>query len=441
MAHIIRPRGVNGPGFLSVNGDPARAAFRVEQDVFTSIPTAGTLLMWIRPGSTTVNGTLIGRTVPVSFSGYCALEDNVAAGYAQLYFKRATANWNVRVTTANLRYREVGRPMLLVFRWDTGLAASAQQLWTGDADIEPSEVPAYSIQQLGSGAHDSIVTANPFRIGANLNFAAGYPGDIGPTAMFRDYLNPEEIRSYWAATRLGLVSSHGFGLGGPRRHNMEFEFYPGESNDGVIRDYGGKGYHCTQLARAASGRGLPRWPIRTAPRKSVSASTWHFTNTAAGDGWPILQLEGTAPSDATIGTGWDVTGVATGQYARMAYGVIRDPSTFGGTAQPSGGPDSSLKDAWRTSTAISGTMPAGTATFRLPLVAVSGTGANVRVRFRLWRSANADGSSPTEITGGAAVGATLTVSGTAQVSDVSVALGAVTLTAEYLFAQVALEVT
>ena len=195
---------------------------------------------------------------------------------------------------------------------------------------------------------------------------------------------------------------------------------------------------------ALPGDGLADYPEGVAPDVldvDLAATTdWFFLNSAAGDGWPILQMGGTPPADATIVTGWDVTGLAAGQYARMAYGVTRATGTFSGTVQPSGLPDNTLKDAWRTEATVNGSVAAGTWRPSLMLIAVAGDGADVRLRFRLWRSVNADGSAATEVGGGAIVGHTITgLTGTQQVSAGRVALGAVTLTNEYLFAQVALE--
>jgi hypothetical protein len=174
----------------------------------------------------------------------------------------------------------------------------------------------------------------------------------------------------------------------------------------------------------------------------IAGQPWYFLSSAT-DGWGELQEGGTPPADSTIGTGWNVAGVAAGQYSRMAFGSVRGNATFGGTAQPSSGPDNTLKDAWRTPTAITGDFVAGDWQFAVPFIAVEGEGATLRVRLRFWRSANADASGATEITAGAVVGSTVTdlQDDIPQISSGTVALGAVTLTNEYLFAQVAAETT
>lgn len=179
--------------------------------------------------------------------------------------------------------------------------------------------------------------------------------------------------------------------------------------------------------------------LLTAP----GADFWFPLSTTTADGWPLLQVGGTAPADATLATGWCVTGLAAGQYARMAGGVKRLASTFSGTAQPSSGPDSALKDCWRSENKLTVTIPAGDWTIPVPLIAesTSAEGANVRVRIRLWSSVNADGSAATELTAGAVVGTSVTTlqSEAASISTATITLGAVSFTAQYLFLQVALE--
>ena len=170
---------------------------------------------------------------------------------------------------------------------------------------------------------------------------------------------------------------------------------------------------------------------------------WFPLSTTTADGWLKLQVGGTAPADATLGTGWHVDDLAAGQYARMAAGVVRNKSTFSGTAQPSGGPDSTLKDCWRTENKWTVSEPAGNWIIPLPVIASAAgeEGAQVAVVVRLWHSDNADGSTPTEITSGATVGTTVTAlqSEAAQVSAATITLGAVSFTAKYIFLQVALE--
>ena len=172
---------------------------------------------------------------------------------------------------------------------------------------------------------------------------------------------------------------------------------------------------------------------------------WFPLATSTTDGLFLeLQVGGTAPATSTLTTGWHVDATAAGNYSRMAKGVVRLAGTFSGTAQPSGGPDSTLKDCWRTENKWTVSEPAGDWTIPIPVIASAAgeEGAQVAVVVRLWYSANADGSTPTEITSGATVGTTVTAlqSEAAQVSTATIALGAVSFTAKYIFLQVALKV-
>jgi len=172
---------------------------------------------------------------------------------------------------------------------------------------------------------------------------------------------------------------------------------------------------------------------------------WFPLSTATTDGLFLkLQIGGSAPGTSMLGTGWHVDATAANQYSRMAKGVVRLASTFSGTAQPSGGPDSSLGDGWRTEHQWTVSKPAGTWTFPIPFIASAAgeEGAQAAVCLRMWVSDNADGSTPTEITSGATVGTTVTdlQSEAEQVSLVTISLGAVSFTAKYIFLQVALKV-
>lgn len=177
--------------------------------------------------------------------------------------------------------------------------------------------------------------------------------------------------------------------------------------------------------------------------KAAGVDYWYLLNSTTPDGWMKLQVGGTAPATTTTGTGWDVTGVAATQYSRLEAGVIRAPGTFSGTAQPSSGPDNTLKDCWRTQNKVTVDIPAGTWTIPVPVIAYSAIweGATARVRVRLWQSSNADGSSATELTSGAVTGTTVTAlqSEASSISTATVSLGAIVFTSKYLFVQIALE--
>lgn len=174
---------------------------------------------------------------------------------------------------------------------------------------------------------------------------------------------------------------------------------------------------------------------------AVPAPNLFLSDTPIG-GQAFGTLALSAQSTATSPTGWTVAGLAAGQMARMAFGVERAAGVFSATAQPSGAPDAALGDGYRTAATLNGTYPAGTWTIPVPMLAVDAAGANIRARIRLWRSLNADMSSATEITSGSVIGTTIPSLGTVtpQTSVCTVSLGAVTLTNEFLFLQIAAEI-
>jgi hypothetical protein len=178
---------------------------------------------------------------------------------------------------------------------------------------------------------------------------------------------------------------------------------------------------------------------------SVSGETIYFLDSvASGSNMGAAQLGGSAPAAATTGTGWTVGTVAASNYARMAYGVERSSASFGGTAQPSGAPDNTLGDCFRTQNPLSGTFIAGVWVFLFTLRAVSAAGGqDGRIRVRVWKSANANGSGATEITSGTSPLSSVTdlAVGVDQNSTGGVTLPQITLNSEYLFFQVAWEIT
>ena len=94
---------------------------------------------------------------------------------------------------------------------------------------------------------------------------------------------------------------------------------------------------------------------------------------------------------------------------------------------------------------MTGDFATGVWTIAVPVIAVSAaSGQDGRVRVRLWRSANATGTSPTEITAGAVAGTTVTdlTTGAEQVSTVTTSsITGFSMANEYLFVQIAWEIT
>ncbi len=219
---------------------------------------------------------------------------------------------------------------------------------------------------------------------------------------------------------------------------LAWKFTNTDADTDGINEVGGSGPNFTATTVAAGAS----TPSQLAP---AGTTLYFLDSTASGSNFGQLQFGGSAPSTATTATGWTVDTVGSSNYALMAYGSERLSSTFSGTAQPAGNPDNSLGDCFRSTSTLSGDFATGVWTIAIPVIAVSAAaGQDGRVRVRLWKSANATGTSPTEITSGAVAGTTVTnlTTGAEQVSTVTT--GSITgfsLANEYLFVQVAWEIT
>lgn len=155
-------------------------------------------------------------------------------------------------------------------------------------------------------------------------------------------------------------------------------------------------------------------------------------------------LQTSVPPASTSTTGWTVATTASGNYSRQTYNTERAAATFGTTPQPSSSPLGSGEDCWRYGPST-GTFSAGTWYSSLSVIGVtSGGDQDGRARFRLWRSANANATSPTELDSiGTIIGTTVTNLSTtvAQSSSGSGYIGPFFLNNEYLFLQAAWEIT
>lgn len=172
---------------------------------------------------------------------------------------------------------------------------------------------------------------------------------------------------------------------------------------------------------------------------------------ASGSNHLSLQENGSAPAVATTATGWEIGTVTIAHSARQAAGVERVASDFGSAAQPAtGDPDNSLGDCWRSDLYVSKSFSAGNWELKLALISVtngwiSGDNHQSTIQFRLLKSANADGSSATLLTGALGGGGRIQTNATLnlltsvqQVVNLVFNPGAITLTNEYLFLQIAL---
>lgn len=148
------------------------------------------------------------------------------------------------------------------------------------------------------------------------------------------------------------------------------------------------------------------------------------------------------PAASTSTTGWIQGATIPTRYSRQSFRQEKASATFAATAEPSGSPLGLAQDCWRISAASTGNFSAGTWYSSVSVIAVTSGGfIDGRARFRLWRAANADGTTATEITAGTMVGSRITDLSTtvAQSSSASTQIGAFSLANEYLFLQVAWE--
>lgn len=128
----------------------------------------------------------------------------------------------------------------------------------------------------------------------------------------------------------------------------------------------------------------------------------------------------------------------------MSFARERPRLEYTTTAQPNSGPLGTAEDCFRISGLTTGQFSAGTWYSSISVIAVSSGGdQDGNARFRIWRSSSADGTGATELTSGTMVGtATTNLSTTvAQSSSASTQIAASNLTNEYLFLQVAWQIT
>lgn len=170
----------------------------------------------------------------------------------------------------------------------------------------------------------------------------------------------------------------------------------------------------------------------------------------SGTDFLAMQQGGTAPTGATFSPATGFRGASTStaptvnHTSEMWSETTRAVASFDATAKP-GAPDNTNGNAFRTPAAKTGNYPSGNWTITLDTIAIT-TGFNGRFRYdvRVYRSTSATGSSPTEITA-----STLTTTATAAnvLVDNHIALSvtwaapSITLSSEYLFFTVALEIT
>lgn len=175
----------------------------------------------------------------------------------------------------------------------------------------------------------------------------------------------------------------------------------------------------------------------------MAAITWYLTNDSASVGSDLsLSDPGTEAYRSPV-TGW-VVGTGSTNHSAYYNDTERASSTFADTTPPSGTLDTTNGDFWVSPSAISGDFASGNWVVSVAVLGNTGGGAqDGQARCRLFRGANQDGSSATEITGAQQTGTAVTNldTTTTQVSTITFNPGAFTVTNEYVFIQIAWERT
>lgn len=180
----------------------------------------------------------------------------------------------------------------------------------------------------------------------------------------------------------------------------------------------------------------------------MATKTFYFKNAAASGSSARSLQDGGSVTAATTGTGWTTeNAINVGSYSLMVSGseaTRTGPGSFTGTAQPTTSLAASAADCWRSENTLDGTFANTNWSLKFGFRAVSlAHSGNLNIRFRVWKSAAADGSSATELTSAAQASGNFS---TATGSDSTVTVtwspgGTLTLTNEYLFVQCALYVS
>jgi hypothetical protein len=175
----------------------------------------------------------------------------------------------------------------------------------------------------------------------------------------------------------------------------------------------------------------------------MAALTWYMTNSLVSVHQEMSETSPGADATSSPNVGWIVGTTAPTVYAEFDAGVKAAAATFSATARPDGSINTTIGDCLRTTNVYNGSFASANWTINGVVIGVTNSGAqDGRLRYRIFKSANADGSGATEVTAGAQIGATITnLSTTQQNSSVTFNPGAFSLSNEYLFVQVGWEIT
>ena len=179
----------------------------------------------------------------------------------------------------------------------------------------------------------------------------------------------------------------------------------------------------------------------------MAALTWYLTSASdQSGGRDLSETDPGTESGRTVSTGWTV-GNASGFHSAYWNDAVQASSTFVDGAPPDGTLDNGAGisgDFWISPGRFSGTFANANWTVYLGVRAGVGANQQGRMRCRLFKGPNADGSSASELTSGQQQGGIVTVStGATTVSSIAFnpTAAEITLTDEYIFVQLAWERT
>lgn len=167
--------------------------------------------------------------------------------------------------------------------------------------------------------------------------------------------------------------------------------------------------------------------------------TWYLTNNSVSVGSDLSLTDPGAEAYRSPTTGWVVS---TGSTNRSEYynDVERAASTFVNTTPPDGTLDTTNGDFWVSPATLNGSFASANWTISFSVRAQTfGDTQDGQAYARIFRGANQDGSSATQITGAATAGTAVTnlLTSATQVSTITINPGAFSVTNEYIFIQLA----
>jgi hypothetical protein len=175
----------------------------------------------------------------------------------------------------------------------------------------------------------------------------------------------------------------------------------------------------------------------------MAALTWYVTNNLASVHQEMTETVPGAEATASPQTGW-IVGTGATLHSPFVAQTNQALATFVDTNPPDGSINTSAGDCWRTTNTYSGSFVSASWNVHFACRGVTQAGTqDGRVRCRLFRGANADGSGATEITAAQQLCTLVTnlLSTTTQTSTGTFNPGAFSVSDEYIFVQLAWERT